>query len=367
MRLAGLLLLASLAGCAETVETSVPPQPAGAPPISTIPLASLPGWTQDNAAAALTAFVSACGAIIHLPADQSLGGIGIAHDMAGQAGDLLNACQAARAVLPGDQAAARQFFNLYFAAYRLDQPATITGYFEPEYPGTKNSRPGFKIPLYAEPADPALQTLTRADIDHNALYRKAPVTAYVATPVDAFMLQTEGSGRILLPNGETLRVGFDGQTTAPFTPIGRLLVNQGQLQAGDVSFQSISNWLQNHPDEAVAEMEQNKRYVFLKPLGNLPDDEGAPGTLGVPLQAGRTVAVDRSVIPLGLPVYLATTNPVTGQPIDRLTVAVDSGEGIKGAGADLFFGAGPTAEDTAGRMHQAGTLYLLLPRPSPTS
>jgi membrane-bound lytic murein transglycosylase A len=114
-------------------------------------------------------------------------------------------------------------------------------------------------------------------------------------------------------------------------------------------------------------MEQNQRYVFLKPLGSLPDDEGAPGTLGVPLQAGRTIAVDKSVIPLGLPVYLATTNPVTGQPIERLTIAADSGEGIHGAGADLFFGAGPTAENTAGRMHQSGTLYLLLPRPSPTS
>jgi membrane-bound lytic murein transglycosylase A len=367
MRLPVFLLLAALTGCAETAQTEIPAQPAGAPAISTIPLASLPGWTTDNTADALTAFVSACGAIIHLPADQALGGIGLARDMAGQAGDLLNACTAARAVQPGDPAAARQFFTLYFAAYRLDQPATVTGYFEPEYRGSKNPRPGFKIPLYAEPHDPTLEDLTRADIDHNALYRKAPVTAYVATPIDAFMLQTEGAGRILLPNGDTLRVGFDGQTTAPFTPIGRLLVDQGQLPANDISFQSIAAWLRDHPDQAVAEMEQNQRYVFLKPLGGLPDDEGAPGTLGVPLLAGRTVAVDRRVIPLGLPVYLATTNPVTGQPIDRLTVAADSGEGIQGADADLFFGAGPTAETTAGRMHQAGTLYLLLPRPTPTS
>jgi membrane-bound lytic murein transglycosylase A len=344
MRLAVLLLAAGLAGCASTTDLEIPAQPPGAPALVPVPLASLPGWTADNSAAALTSLVTACGAIEHMPPDQSLGGIGLAQTMAGQAGALLNACQAAREVTPGDAAAARQYFRLYFAAYRMVQPATITGYFEPEYPGAKNPRPRFKVPLYAAPAAPDLLDLTRADIDHNALYRKAPVTAYVADPIDAFMLQTEGAGRIRLENGTTLRVGFDGQTTAPFTPIGRLLVDQGQLPAGDVSFQSIATW-----------------------LGSLPDDEGAPGTLGVPLLAGRTVAVDRRVIPLGLPVYLATTNPVTGQPIDRLTVAADSGEGIKGAGADLFFGAGPQAEDIAGRMHQPGTLYLLLPRPSPTS
>jgi membrane-bound lytic murein transglycosylase A len=367
MRRIALLLLAGLAGCATVNPGATIPPPAGGPPLRPVPLAALPGWSTDNTATALATFVSACDTIIHMPADQSLGGIGLARSAAGQAGSLLNACTAARAVPPADPAAARRYFTLYFAAYRIETSAMITGYFEPQYAGSKNPRPGFKVPLYAQPHDATLQSLTRAEIDHNALYRRAPVTAYVATQIDAFMLQTEGAGRILLPNGETLRVGFDGQTTAPFTPIGRLLVQQGDLAAGDVSFQSIAAWLQDHPDQAVTEMEQNQRYVFLKPLGALPEDQGAPGALGVPLQAGRTVAVDTAIIPLGLPVYIATTDPLTQRPIDRLTIAADAGEGIKGAAADLFFGAGPTAETTAGHMHQPGTLYLLLPRPAATS
>ena len=114
-------------------------------------------------------------------------------------------------------------------------------------------------------------------------------------------------------------------------------------------------------------MEQNPRYVFMRPLGPLPDDQGAPGALGVPVTAGRTLAVDEADIPLGTPVYVATSDPVTNAPIDRLTVAQDTGGGIHGAqAADLFFGAGPQAEEVAGRMQQPGTLYLLLPKPGPT-
>ena len=112
-------------------------------------------------------------------------------------------------------------------------------------------------------------------------------------------------------------------------------------------------------------MEQNARYVYLKPLGGLPDNQGAPGALGVPLTAGRSLAVDTSVIPLGIPVFLSTTDPITHAALNRLTIAQDTGGGIHGAeAADLFFGAGPTAEATAGVMQQPGSLYILLPRPT---
>jgi membrane-bound lytic murein transglycosylase A len=112
-------------------------------------------------------------------------------------------------------------------------------------------------------------------------------------------------------------------------------------------------------------MEQNARYVYLRPLGDLPDDEGAPGALGVPLTAGRSLAIDPSAIPLGMPVFLVTTNPVTGAPLDRLAIAQDTDAGIHGATqAKLFFGAGPEAQATAGRMAQSGHLYILVPRPT---
>jgi membrane-bound lytic murein transglycosylase A len=367
MKRAWILPFLALAGCVQP-QTGGSQQSAGGPPVTSIAVAALPGWASDDTASALATFVQSCKAIALMPPDQALGGLGLAQQTAGQAGQWRNACTGAQDVAPGDTAAARQFFESYFVAYGINGKALITGYFEPEYPGSKNLTRAFTVPLYAKPADPELANLPRAAIDANALYRKAPVTAYLANPVDAFMLQIQGSGRILLPDGNTLRVDFDGQNGQPYTPIGRILVADGDLAANNVSFQSISAWLNANPGQARAIMEQNTRYVYLKPLGELPDNEGAPGALGVPLTAGRSLAVDSAVIPLGMPIFLSTTDPVTRSPLDRLTIAQDTGGGIHGAAAaDLYFGAGAQAEATAGVMQQPGTLYLLVPRPSPTS
>ena len=353
-----------LAGCVQP-QTAMQQTLPGGPGATSATLTSLPGWADDNTAAALAAFVQSCKAIQLMPPDQSLGGAGFLQQAAGQAGQWQNACNGARDTTPGDPAAARTFFETYFTAYNINGQAKITGYFEPEFPGSKNLAPGYTVPLYAKPADPALANLPRAAIDHNALYRKAPVTAYLSDPVDAFMLQIQGSGRILLPNGQILRVGFDGQNGQPYTPIGRILVANGDLTANNVSYQSISAWLKSHPAEARGIMEQNARYVYLKPLGGLPDNQGAPGALGVPLTAGRSLAVDTAVIPLGIPVFLATSDPITHAPLNRLTIAQDTGGGIHGAeAADLFFGAGPQAQATAGVMQQPGSLYILVPRPT---
>lgn len=358
--------LAALPGCAQP--QAVIAQPPGAPPLLAVAITALPGWASDNSAEALAAFVRGCKAMALMPGDQILGGIGLTQEAAGQAGLWQNTCAVGENVPPGNDYAAKAFFEDYFNAYQIDESALITGYFEPEYPGSKNLDPDDKVPLYAKPADPNLAALTRAEIDSGGLYRQAPVTAYLADPVDAFMLQIQGSGRILLPDGNVLRVGFDGQNGQPYVPIGRILVQNGDLPATGVSYQTISAWLKANPDQAQSIMEQNPRYVFMRPLGPLPDDQGAPGALGVPVTAGRTLAVDQNDIPLGMPVYVATTNPVTNAPIDQLTIAQDTGGGIHGAqAADLFFGAGPQAEAVAGRMQQQGTLYLLVPKPAPIS
>ncbi len=365
-----LAALGLLSACAVPAPTGAPIVQSipGAPPLVPVAISALPGWTTDRTVAALDAFIRGCRVLAVMPADQSLGGIGFSAQAAGQAGQWRNACNGAEDVSPVNDATAKQFFTTFFTAYIISSNAVITGYFEPEYPGSRNPAPGFHVPLYAKPAAQSLANLPRAAIDNGALYRRAPVTAYLASPVDVFMLQIQGSGRILLRNGNLLRVGFDGQNGQPYTPIGRILVADGDLAAKDVSFQTISAWLKAHPDQAPGIMEQNARYVYLRPLGAMPPDEGAPGTLGVPLTAGRSLAVDEADIPLGAPVFIATTDPVTDQPLDRLTIAQDTGGGIHGAdAADLFFGAGTTAEATAGRMRQPGTLYLLLPRPTATS
>jgi membrane-bound lytic murein transglycosylase A len=369
LRIAALLVSAgcALAGCAQPLPSPAPPD-AQATPINTMPVTSLPGWTIDHTSAALATLVRGCKALAIMPADQSLGGAGPAAAAAGQAGLWQNTCQGAQDVPPGDDNAARQYFAAYFTAARIDGPATITGYFEPEYPGSKNLARGYRVPVYAKPDDATLAALPRAAIDRNALYRKAPVTAYLSNPVDAYMLQSQGAGRILLPDGRTLRVGYDGQNGAPYTAIGAVLVADGNLAADAVSFQSISAWLKAHPAEARGIMEQNANYVYLRPLGALPDDEGAPGALGVPLTAGRSLAIDTHDLPLGLPVFLVTTDPLTGAPLDRLAIAQDTDTGAHDASTvDLFFGGGPEAEAIASRMRQPGALYILLPRPPPTS
>jgi len=368
-RLLALAPLAALAACQlpPNGESGATSAALGTPPGQQIDITTLPGWQQDATSTALAAFVLSCKAITVMPPDQILGGTGLAASLAGQAGLWQAPCAAGKDVPPGDDAAARSFFETNFNAYALPGPALITGYFEPEYPGAKNLSRATAVPLYAEPADATLAALPRAAIDSGALTRKAPVTAYLSNPVDAFMLQIQGSGRILLPNGTTLRVGYDGQNNQPYTPIGHILVQDGDLAAGDVSFQSISAWLQAHPAQAQALMEQNANYVFMRPLGPLPDDEGAPGALGVPVTAGRSLAVDKSAIPLGAPVFLVTTDPVTQTSLNQLAIAQDTDAGIQGADrAGLFFGAGPNAEATAGTMRQQGQLYLLLPKPTAT-
>jgi membrane-bound lytic murein transglycosylase A len=355
-------LLPTLIGCVQS-PTSATLNLPGAPPGTPVSFAELPGWRTDHSAAALEAFLTGCKTITAMPPDQPLGGSGLAQAAAGQAGQWAATCAAAQTV-PSNDDAARQFFERHFVPYAVSGQALITGYFEPEFRGAKNPAPGYQVPLYAKPADDRLASLPRTAIDAGALNRKTPVTAYLADPVDAYMLQIQGSGRILLANGRTLRVGFGGQNGQPYTPIGRILVQRGALAPDEVSYQSIAAWLKAHPAEARGIMEQNARYVFIKPLGYLPDDEGAPGTLGAPLTAGRSLAVDKSVIPLGTPVFIATSDPLTQSPLARLTMAQDTGGGIQGPDkADLFFGAGPDAETTAGSMRQPGRLFVLLPIP----
>lgn len=361
-RLASLACILALSACA------LPNNEWGGTPTSgqTISITSLPGWSQANTTTALSSFVISCKALMLMPPDTALGGAGIAQQRGGQAGLWTPACTAAKAVPPNDEEAARKFFQSWFSVSVVSDNATISGYFEPEIDGSKNERPGYTVPLYAKPALDSLANLPRSAIDSGALYRKAPVTAYVRSQADAFMLQIQGSGRLRLPNGQVLTVGFNGQNNQPYTPIGALLVKMGALQPDNVSYQSISDWLHANPAQANAIMEQNQNYVYLRPLGYLPADEGAPGTLGVPLTPQHSVAIDRTALPLGAPLFISTSNPLTGTPINVLAIAQDTGAGLQGANqADLFFGSGASAEAIAGHMHQAGTIYILLPLAQP--
>ncbi len=201
---------------------------------------------------------------------------------------------------------------------------------------------------------------TRAEIERGALAKRDLELFWVDDPVDAFFLHIQGSGRIRLPDGAVARIGYDGQNGRPYVPIGRILAERGALARDDVSMQTIRAWLAAQPGEAAALMDENPSYVFFRELTG----EGPVGAQGVVLTAGRSLAVDRTFLPLGVPLWLDLDDPKEGNgKLRRLVVAQDTGGAIRGpVRGDLFWGFGPEAAERAGMMKDRGTYYLLLPR-----
>ena len=365
--------------------------------MTAVPFTSLPGWQQDHTAEALAGFLGSCGAFAATPADQSLGGAGDAAAKGGSPAAWRAACAAAGKVPAGNDAAARAFFESTFQPYALadaEEPdatraqGLFTGYFEPEVAGNRSPGGQYKTPLLGRPGDLVQVDLgefitdlhgrsvtgrvqdgklvpyySRADIEGGALARRRLELVWLADPIDAFILQIQGSGRVALPGGKEVRVSYAGQNGRPYVPIGRVLADRGQIPLDQVSLQSIRAWLEAHPSEAAEVMNQNPSFVFFRELPDQRADIGPPGALGVPLLPGRSAAVDRDYIPMGAPVFIATTDPLTGAAWQRLMLAQDRGGAIRGpVRADIFFGWGKEAEARAGKMRQKGTAYLLLPR-----
>ncbi len=208
---------------------------------------------------------------------------------------------------------------------------------------------------------------SRAEIDARGDKLPAPVIAWVADPVDLFFLQVQGSGQIVLEDGERLRVGYADQNGHPYRSLGRYLVERGELPLEQASMQSIKDWASANPDKLREALNYNASYVFFREVTRLTDDARGPvGALGVPLVPEYSLAVDRRFVPLGAPVYLATTLPESEQPLRRLMAAHDTGGAIRGAvRADFFWGSGEQAGAMAGRMRQQGRLWLLWPRAAP--
>jgi len=350
-----------------------------------VEFSAIPGWSTDETTAALSALRNGCEKIKDMPAQTSLGGSGIAAARGGQAGQWQSMCAAANVLIDADDPQARQFFETYLTPYRIGGDARFTGYYDPEVPGSLTSGAGFTVPVYGRPhdlmvglppADPSQPRIigrlagtkivpywTRAEIDAGVMGEDAKPIAYLASDVDLFFLQIQGSGRIKLPHGSVMRLAFEAKNGRPYTPIGRSLVAMGALKPDQVSLQTVRAWLLAHPTQARAVMERNESYIFFR-IDNQDDPAlGPPGALGVALTPNRSAAIDRAFIPLGAPIFLTTTDPITGVKYQHLMLGQDLGTDIKGpARADIFYGAGPTAEATAGTMHGTGALFVLLPR-----
>ena len=369
---AALALILLVAGCAPCPKCPEKPAPVTAQ-YTPAEFADLPGWRADGATNALRAFLAGCA-------------------RARQDSVLASACLRARTV-PMQNEAAHGFFESAFTPYAVsastgETSGLITGYYEPVLRGSPTRSATFRYPVFGVPPDMIVVDLaglypdlrhrrlrgriegrrlvpyySREEIERSDGRFDAPVLAWVSDPVALFFLQIQGSGRIAFEDGSQLRLGYADQNGHPYRSLGRHLVERGELQLEQASMQGIQAWARENPDKLRAALDVNPSYVFFRTLPELPSQDGPIGALGVPLEARASLAVDRRFVPLGAPVYLATTYPLSEAPLEQLAVALDTGGAIRGpVRADYYWGSGPEAGAMAGRMRQQGRLWLLWPR-----
>ena len=381
MRTPGLYHAAAAFACLLTLAScAVTPKPAHEHlTLKPASFADLDGWNNDTPAAALLAFRLSCPAFGGLAVDASLG-------IAGKVAAWQAACAAAEQIPGDDDAAARAYFETWFRPYAAAGNAgtegLFTGYYVPELNGALQRGGTFQTPLYQRPGDMISVDLgafksdlkgqhivgkvsgtqltpydARADITRGSLTGRAEPLVWIDDPVGVFFLQVQGSGHIRLTDGSVMPVGYDGANGRAYVAIGRVMADRGDLPR-PVTMQAIRDWLKAHPERAGDVMNINPSYVFFRRLPN----NDIIGAQGVALTPGRSMAVDPLFVPLGVPLWLETTD---GQdaPLHRLMVAQDTGGAIKGpVRGDVFWGAGEAAGAEAGMMQSQGRYYLLLPK-----
>jgi membrane-bound lytic murein transglycosylase A len=294
---------------------------------------------------------------------------------------------------------ARAFFEARFTPYRLTDvlsdgskgPGLVTGYYEPLLQGSRKRTKTFNVPLYGPPDDmltidlgdlyPELKGrrvrgrvegrkvvpyFERAEIAAKPPLLRGHELLWVDNAVDAFFLEVQGSGRVRLRDGKTVRITYADQNGQPYRPIGRYLVDLGAMPLETVSLQSIRQWIKDNPRRMQEVLNANPSVVFFREERIADPNEGPKGTLGVPLTAERSIAVDPQYLPLGAPVFIATTYPDSAVPLNRLMLAQDTGGAIRGlVRADLFWGFGASAAESAGKMKQPARMWLLWPSTAP--
>lgn len=363
--------------------------------------ADLPGWQADPLDGALQALNRSCTRLLVKPADRAVG----SPALPSTAADWQAACVAVQALGPNPESeklrtVLQSEFQPFLATDmakggaedgaggEVEEAASglFTGYFEAELKGSRSQSETYATPLYAKPSDLVTVDLgqfdpdlagkgvvglvdngrlvpypDRGDIEAGILAGKGLELLWIDDPVDVFLLQVQGSGRVILDNGEVVQVGFAAHNGRGYKSIGRKLIDDGELKPGEASWNGIRGWIRDHPDLAKDLFAFNPRFVFFRLL----QGDGPIGAEGVALTPERSLAVDTRYIPLGMPLWLDTTRPgVNGAPMQRLMVAQDKGGAIKGVvRGDFFWGYGKDALKEAGRMKSKGRYYLLLPNP----
>lgn len=377
---------AALAACTTIAPEKAPeivvqpqPQPSPVPPkpvetLRATTFTALPGWRVDDVRAAWPAFMTSCEVLVKRV-------------------EWKEVCTGVRGVNANDPDAIRAFFEAGFTPYQVSNPdgattGLITGYYEPLLRGSRKRGGPYQTPLYRAPDDllnidltslyPELKGmrlrgrvvgnkvvpyLSRAELLQSAALEGKEML-WVDDPIEAFFLQVQGSGRVQLADTkETVRVAYADQNGHPYRSIGRYLVDKGEMTLDQASAQTIKAWYVANPARQQELLNANPSFVFFKEE-KIPDPKKGPkGAFGVPLTPERSIAIDPQFIPLGAPVFLATSYPLSDAPLQRLVVAQDTGGAIRNpVRADLFWGFGAEAGEKAGRMKQRGAIWVLLPK-----
>ena len=299
----------------------------------------LAGWAEEDHAAALAVFRETCR-------------------------DLKDPDWRALCAVAENGIAPRDFFELLFRPVLIedDKESLFTGYFEPELDGALGPDDRFRYPILRLPPDIEKEPpyLTRREIETGeGLQDRGLEIAWVDDPVEKFFLQIQGSGRIRLPDGRYIRVGYAGSNGHPYRSIGVELIRRGVYQPHEVSAEVIKNWVRRNPEEGAELLRHNPSYVFFREVSHVPADRGPLGAMNRSVTAGRSIAVDPAHVPLGAPVWIEKAGE---EPMHRLMIAQDTGSAIKGAQrADIFFGTGDKAGRAAGKLRDPGRMVVLLP------
>lgn len=344
----------------------------------------LKGWSNDDFKGAETAFSRSCSRILKRGSGEKFGPL----KQAGTIGDWQVICRDFKALRMPSTNTLRAFFESRFRPYQVqagrEYKGLFTGYYEASLRGSRVRSNRYNIPLYQRPDDLVMVHLgefrddlkgvriagrvrggtlkpyeSREEIVNGDWPHNDKVLVWVDNAVDAFFVQIQGSGVIQMADGSVMRIGYAGQNGHVYFAIGRELVHRGELEKDEVSLQSIRAWLESNPREADAVMNTNKSYVFFHELKGA----GPLGAEGVALTAGRSLAVDRTLLSYGVPIWLDAEPPKAGEPsIQRLMIAQDTGGAIQSpVRGDVFWGYGPEAEALAGAMKSEGRYWVLLP------
>lgn len=360
--------------------TELPSKPAedGKPAeiLKPVSFASLPGWEQDDLREAWPAFMASC-------------------DVLAKKSEWKEPCNVALDVNSTELSAVRVFFEAFFLPYQVvnldgSETGLATGYYEPLLQGARKRGGKFQTPLHRVPDDllivdlagayPELKGMrmrgklagnrvlpypSRAELmQSNSLAGKEIV--WVDDPIEALFLQIQGSGRVQLADtGETVRLAYADQNGHPYKSVGRYLIDKKEMTLNQASAQGIKAWAKANPHRVSELLGSNPSYVFFREEKISASDKGPKGALGVPLTSKRSIAVDPQYIPLGVPVFISTTQPNSAQLLQRLVLAQDTGSAIKSpVRADYFWGYGKEAGEKAGRMKQKASMWILLPKPA---